>query len=165
MNLEGTKQNEIDKKTLTRNVYKRHFIEDFEKKWEKLGRKIMFSENLSFYRKNYLIYEERQKEYVSNAIELICTVGTHKPIIKSESEFLGFDECKRVFENIKSDLIKNPKMRGKYVAIVNGEIIDTDEQKVRLVKKMYDTFGNVEMFVDKVESKRSIGMIKSPRIK
>ena len=68
------------------------------------------------------------------------------------------------FEQFLQENINNPQYKDKFVAFVNGTFQDVDEVENRLVKKMHEKFGNVEMFVGKVTSETDSHIIDTPEL-
>jgi len=137
----------------------------FETDLQKLGRIIVVSERMAYFEKNELRHPQRSAIYLNEFKSLLEHFQLRITKDKMVSPTLVRKNDKQIFTELKPQLMKQPKYIGKYVAIVKGKMEGVGENKNQLAKEMYQNFGNVEMFVGKVESKRSIGMIKSPRIK
>jgi len=58
--------------------------------------------------------------------------------------------------------LKDPKYYEKYVAIVDGILVDSDDVETELVRRMFKKFGNAEMYIGKITPKSQKGMIESP---
>ena len=54
--------------------------------------------------------------------------------------------------------------RGKFVAVLNGSVVDYDDNKVELAKKVYNKHGYVPIYIGKVEKKTRVVEIPSPEI-
>ena len=133
----------------------------FEKHWYALGRQILTSERMASYNKNTLEPDSRKIEYLKSTYALFCTLQHSSPSKKNESEF---EICKKAFGEMKLQLFQNMAYNGKFVAFVHGKLQDSDSDKSKLVLRMYEKFGDVDMFVDKVETNSSAGFIRSPRL-
>jgi hypothetical protein len=77
-------------------------------------------------------------------------------IIQKEREFF--------IRNLKA-LSQMEEYKGKFVAMLRGEIIDHDEDNRKLAKRVYEKFGYIPIYIDKVEKKERIIEIPSPELK
>jgi len=68
------------------------------------------------------------------------------------------------FKQFKKDNLQNPQYAEKYVAFVNGSYEGVDESESKLVEKIYEDFGNVEMFVGKISSAEQEEVIDTPEL-
>lgn len=71
-------------------------------------------------------------------------------------------ENKDAFEDFARNNLNNPQFKNKFVAFVNGKFQDAGDKKNVLIKKMYDEFGNVDMYVHKITDQRKIVLIDTP---
>lgn len=62
----------------------------------------------------------------------------------------------------RSDFLRNPDFRGKFVAILEEEIIDLDEDEKSLLRRVYQTYGYVPVYIQKVEEEETIEEVPSP---
>jgi hypothetical protein len=89
--------------------------------------------------------------------------------IKSESQYdvskamLDFEEEKSAFEKIRDSLAKDESYRGKYVAIMQGKVIDSDPDKVKLVERIYKKQGYVPLFIGFVGHQKPVE-VPSPEL-
>ena len=58
--------------------------------------------------------------------------------------------------------LNDPKYKNKFVAFVNGKLQDVGNKKNALIEKIYDKFGNVDMYVDRVTHQKEIILIDTP---
>ena len=63
---------------------------------------------------------------------------------------LRVEEEREAFQKFKDELIKDPGYNGKFMAVFQGAVIGCDEDKGKLVKSVYDRYGYVPVYVDKV---------------
>ena len=61
----------------------------------------------------------------------------------------AFERERAAFERLKPELLKTH--RGKFVAIVNEQVVDMDTDRVQLVLRMHDRFGYRPIYVQLVE--------------
>lgn len=69
---------------------------------------------------------------------------------------------KNAFEDFIKTNLCNPQFKNKFVAFVNGEFQDVEDKQNILIKKMYNKFGNVDMYVGKITDKKEIALIDTP---
>ncbi|MBS7638641.1 hypothetical protein KEJ49_07175 [Candidatus Bathyarchaeota archaeon] len=63
---------------------------------------------------------------------------------------LKIEEERASFMKMLDELLRNPFCVGKYVAVLHGSIVGCDEDKGRLMRNMYERFGYVPIYVDRV---------------
>jgi antitoxin (DNA-binding transcriptional repressor) of toxin-antitoxin stability system len=61
----------------------------------------------------------------------------------------AFERARAAFERLKPELLKTH--RGKFVAVVNEQVVDVDTDRVKLVLRVYDRFGYRPIYVQLVE--------------
>lgn len=76
------------------------------------------------------------------------------------SEIIGFQEGKAFFEANQQKLLD--KYEGKYIAILNREVVDTDDDFSILAERVYSRYGYKDIYMPKVERKRTILHIPTP---
>lgn len=59
---------------------------------------------------------------------------------------------KLVFQSLKDGLSKDPNFKGKYVAVLNANIVDSDSNKISLLKKIYQKYGSVPVLIEKIDN-------------
>ena len=69
---------------------------------------------------------------------------------------------KNAFDNFANVHLNDLEYKNKFVAFVNGTFQDVGDKKNALIKKMYDKFGNVDMYVHKITDQRKIILIDTP---
>jgi hypothetical protein len=69
---------------------------------------------------------------------------------------------KIAFEKFIQEHLHEEEYRNKYVAFVNGQFQKSGNIRNQLVKEMYDKFGNVPMFVEKVSVNRREILLDTP---
>ena len=74
----------------------------------------------------------------------------------------GFEAEKAAFERLEPDLIAD--YQGKYVAVRGGQVVDSDEDKMTLIARVYNRSGYGSMYVHKVGEPLRVAKIISPRI-
>lgn len=63
---------------------------------------------------------------------------------------------------MKADLLRNPILRGKFVAIADEEVIDFNEDEKTLLKRVYQKYGYIPVYIQKVEEEEIIEEVPSP---
>lgn len=145
----------------TSHIVKQKFKNDLQK----LGRIIIISEGMAYFEKNELRPTQRTAIYLNEFKSLLEHFQLRATKDKMVYPTLVRKDDKQIFKELKPQLMKQPKYVGKYVAIVKGKMEGVGENKNQLAKEMYQNFGNVEMFIGKVESESIAGIIKSPRLR
>lgn len=93
------------------------------------------------------------------------TEGSINQKIKSTTktpEERQFLQNKRFFLEIRGELLKSRRHRGKFVAIYNGKIVGQGEDRVKLALTVYNTLGYVPIYIGKVDAGKEIGELPSP---
>jgi hypothetical protein len=88
-------------------------------------------------------------------------------IIFSEQFFLSDEDIleieKKFFEQKKEELLK--QYEGKYIALVDGLVIDSDIDFSELAKRVYATYGYRAIFMTRVIRNEKSHKISSPKFK
>ena len=63
------------------------------------------------------------------------------------------------FKSFVKDNLNNSEFKNRFVVFVHGEFQGVSDDKGELVKKMYDKFGNVVMYVGRVTDKKNIVLL------
>jgi len=61
----------------------------------------------------------------------------------------AFERERAAFERLEPELMKTH--RGKFVAVVNEQVVDVGDDRVKLVLRVYDRFGYRPIYVQLVE--------------
>ena len=94
-------------------------------------------------------------------IELSEATAKVKPIWYFEEEILSsFYKEKQAFLRIKKSLLE--KYKNKYVAIHNGEVVDSDVSESKLIEKFYKKYGDVSVYIDQVAEEKRVITIATP---
>ncbi len=71
-------------------------------------------------------------------------------------------ENKKAFDDFVKIHLNDLEYKNKFVAFVNGEFQSIGDKRNALIEKMYDEFGNVPMYVDKITDQKQIILIDTP---
>ena len=63
---------------------------------------------------------------------------------------LRIEEEREAFLKIRDKLIRDPRSKGKYVAVFRGAVVGCDEEKGKLAKTVYEKYGYVPIYIDRV---------------
>ncbi len=74
------------------------------------------------------------------------------------------EEEREAFLKIRERLIIDPRYAGKYVAILNREVVGFDEDKGKLAESVYKKYGYVPIYIDKVAPGERRVEIPSPEL-
>jgi len=77
----------------------------------------------------------------------------------------SFEKERGAFLQMRQMLLAEKSYRDKYVAVLNGSVVDYDEDEVKLLKRVYDRFGYVPVYVERLGEKRRIAEISTPEIR
>ena len=69
---------------------------------------------------------------------------------------------KKAFEDFVKINLNSSEYKNRFVAFVNGKFQGVGDKRNTLIGKMYDKFGNVDMYVDKVTDEKEIVLIDTP---
>jgi len=105
------------------------------------------------YRKKKAVIEDLIKDYVQRNGTLPSQVVDR------------FEAERDAFQNMRRELLSDRKYRGKFVAVLNGSVVDFDADKVALVKRTYEKYGYAPIYVDKVDQERRRAEIPSPELR
>lgn len=67
------------------------------------------------------------------------------------------------FESMRQKLLRDGRLRGKYVAIYQGKLVGSSCDRLRLLLRLTARFGDVPLFVGRVETRTAPRRIASPR--
>ncbi|MDA4111358.1 MAG: DUF5678 domain-containing protein [Thaumarchaeota archaeon] len=82
--------------------------------------------------------------------------------LSEEESRRAFETEKRAFEEMLPILLHDPKYQGKYVAVVNGKIVDFDSDKISMVMRVYRKHGHRPIYADKVSEEKEYIEFPSP---
>ena len=84
-----------------------------------------------------------------------------KPIRLERDSIKVFEEQKRFFmKNLEALLAEG--YGGKFVAVLNNRIVDSDADKIELAKRVYGKYGYVPLYIGKVQRELRVVEIPSP---
>ena len=87
-------------------------------------------------------------------------VSSRKPLVLSEEKLLKLAQ-KYFAENQKS---LRKKYHGKYIAIWNNKVIDSDRDFSKLATRVYKLYGYQTIYMPLIDGKKSVMKIPSPRV-
>jgi len=68
---------------------------------------------------------------------------------------------RKAFLGMKNSLLADPKYAGKYVAILDSKLIDSDDDQGRLAKRVYGKYGYRRIYMSKVEREEPVYRIEA----
>jgi cell division protein FtsA len=83
--------------------------------------------------------------------------------VKQPRGLTEFQKARAFFESNHNKLVA--KYEGKYIAILNREVIDADDDFSLLAERVYSRYGYKDIYMPKVERKRAILHIPTPHVK
>lgn len=75
--------------------------------------------------------------------------------LRSDAEF---------FESLRKNLLGRPDLAGKYVAVRHRQVVGSDPDELTLFKKLTAKYGDVPLFIGRVERRPRVKRIPSPRV-
>jgi predicted RNase H-like HicB family nuclease len=90
--------------------------------------------------------------------EYVQVPETDRDALEGRSD--AFEDAIAFFESHKEELLK--AYEGKYVAIIDGKVVDSDEDGVALPLRVYKKYGYKAIYMPKVERERRIVHIPTP---
>ena len=78
-----------------------------------------------------------------------------------QTHYPEFEAEKAAFEQLQPSLMTTHK--GKFVAIRGGQMVDSDDDKMRLITRVYSTLGDGPMYIHKVGEPLRVAKIISPQ--
>lgn len=87
----------------------------------------------------------------------------HQVAPNDPQEVVEFREARAFFESQREHLLA--EYEGKYVAILNGKVIDADEDFAQLAERVYRREGYRDIFMPLVERRPAVLTIPSPHVK
>ncbi|MBS7628334.1 hypothetical protein KEJ36_06010 [Candidatus Bathyarchaeota archaeon] len=101
-----------------------------------------------------LILRERGERKKNEVIQELLKSYIEQKGFTGDSQQLEYilrlEEERDAFCKMKDKLIQNPDYSGKYVAVFKGTIIGSDEDKGKLAKSVYERYGYIPIYIDKV---------------
>jgi hypothetical protein len=79
----------------------------------------------------------------------------------SDSEQI-FEKNRNSFLKLKETLLQNKEYANKFVAIIEGEIVDSDYDRSKLAERVYARYGYVHLFMGKVVKQKRFRELPSP---
>ena len=74
-----------------------------------------------------------------------------------------FDRNKNSFVKLKEELLRDEAYVNKFVAIIDGKIVDSDYDRSALVERVYAKCGYLQLFIGKVTKQKRYRRLPSPR--
>jgi hypothetical protein len=70
--------------------------------------------------------------------------------VATPSRFYTFHKEREAFLLMREKLMSDQRFMGKYVAVLHGQIVDSDTNKAVLAKRVYETHGYVPIYITQV---------------
>ena len=81
---------------------------------------------------------------------------------RRQADMEALEREREAYERLEPELL--PLYKGQYVAIREGQVIDSDPDEMALVQRVYEKLGYGPMYVRKVGAPLPVRRIGSPRI-
>jgi hypothetical protein len=89
---------------------------------------------------------------------------SQQPSKPENAELKKWESEVHFFKRVKNDLLKDPKLRGKFIAIKDHKIIDRDRDEFKLAKRIQAQFPAQAVLIVKVEKEPPEYEITSPEL-
>jgi seryl-tRNA synthetase len=143
--MDNIRQNQ---ETLIRNNYNaretesvQDRLEELDKKYQALNKRLQFH----IYSHNYL--EDSVESLKEDRITLVTRHSSEGE--KFDTDISAFEHELEKFQNLLPDLMKTHLYQ--FVAILNGTVVDHDEDEFRLVKRLYRKYPNDYVLIREVK--------------
>ncbi|MBS7648070.1 hypothetical protein KEJ17_00255 [Candidatus Bathyarchaeota archaeon] len=77
---------------------------------------------------------------------------------------LQVEEEREAFQRARDKLVQDPSYRGKYVAFFQGTLVGCDDDKGKLAKSIYEKYGYVPIYIDRVATTERRVEVPSPEL-
>ncbi len=115
-----------------------------------------------------LVLRERGERKKNEAIYELLKSYVERKGFTGDSQQLEYilrvEEERDAFCKVKDKLTQEPNYNGKYVAVFQGAIVGCDEDKGRLAKSVYERYGYVPIYIDKVAPGERHVEVPSPEL-
>ncbi len=74
-----------------------------------------------------------------------------------------FQRDEQFFLSIRDELVRNETYHDKFVAVLDGRVIDLDSDEAALAERCYREHGYTPIYIDKVERIKRIINLPSPQ--
>ena len=106
--------------------------------------------------------ERRKNEVIAELVKAHVERESRDP---QQVEYLHrIEELRMGFLKALSELLKDPRYRGRYVAFFEGRVVDSDEEKGRLARRVYERYGYVPIYIDLVAPDERRVEVPSPEL-
>jgi hypothetical protein len=107
------------------------------------------------------IIEKRLADYISMPNpSVIANSSGLKPISALDQVF---EKNRNSFLKLKEALLSEKDYVNKFIAIIDGEIVDSDYDRSTLAERVYARCGYVQLFIGKVTKQKRYRHLPSPR--
>lgn len=81
---------------------------------------------------------------------------------KRRKDLEAFEQERRAFERLKPELLRTH--RGQWVAILNGQVVESGSDKIEVLDRVYARFGYRPVYVQRVEEQPHIYKIPHRKV-
>lgn len=68
------------------------------------------------------------------------------------------------FRHLRPELLKDPRLQSKYVAIHDRQVIDSDSDELALARRLYERMPSEDFFIAKVDPNDPVVELPSPEL-
>ncbi|MCD6564278.1 MAG: hypothetical protein J7K23_10265 [Thermoproteales archaeon] len=77
---------------------------------------------------------------------------------------MRIEEEREAFQKLKKKLLRDPRYRGRYIAVYQGKIVGIGEEKGELARKVYKKYGYVPIYIGKISREDIHIKVPSPEL-
>jgi len=115
-----------------------------------------------------LVLQKRGERKKNEVIAQLLKEYVEQEVFPSDPQQLEhlicIEEMRASFLQARNDLIRDPRYNGKYVAVLQGAVVDCDEDKRRLARRVYERHGYIPIYIDMVAPSERRVEIPSPEL-
>lgn len=108
--------------------------------------------------------ERRKNEVIASLLKEYVERRGLMGVSRQLEHILRVEEEREAFSKLKDKLIQDPNYNGKYVAVFQRSVVGCDEDKEKLAKTVYENYGYVPIYFDKVAPGERQVEVPSPEL-
>jgi len=108
--------------------------------------------------------ERRKNEVIAEMLREYVERRGFRDDPQQLKHILRIEEEREALLKVQDSLLRDPSYRGKYVAIFQGLIVGCDSDKGKLAKSVYEKYGYVPIYIERVAPSERHVEIPSPEV-
>jgi len=114
-----------------------------------------------------VLYERGSRKKNEVIVELLKNYVSQRDFEKDSIQLeyiMRIEEEREAFQKLKKKLLRDPRYRGKYIAVYQGKIVGIGEEKGELARKVYKKYGYVPIYIGKISREKIHMEVPSPEL-